>query len=157
MLDARHTDALPCEWDSLRMFGSGDIADEGLVRDWSQAEPSHLWNDGPEPSLRLLLNGKPRVATLQITGLPFIRPGQPLQELTLYINGFRLAFWRLTAAGLNTLSAAIEPEQMLIRGQSLLLSCVFHLPHSIRPMDLGEGSDRRALGFCFETLLISEG
>jgi hypothetical protein len=154
MSDDALSDILECHWGDMRLFGIGDIDGAGLTRGWSSAEESHVWNDGPEVTLRLALPAPARPAVLQIEGSAFIRPGQPLQEVTFFVNGFRLGFWRMTTTDLVSLAVRIEPEQMFARADLLLLDCTFHIPLSIRPMDLGEGTDRRELGFCFQTLSV---
>jgi len=148
--------SIECEWGLGRLFGSCDIGSNGLISGWSDPEPAHVWNDGPDAHFRLSFPGPARRAVLSVEGMAFIRPRQPSQDITLYVNGFRLGFWRLFSAGGDTLSAAIEPEQMFARGDQVVLDCTFHIPTCVRPMDLGEGNDRRQLGFCFFSVLVRE-
>jgi hypothetical protein len=156
MLNIANTAAVDVGWGVVRLFGTCDIGDYGLGQGWAPPEPSHIWNDGPDATLHLLLRGEPRRAKLSIDGMPFIRPGQPRQEITLYVNGFRLGFWRLLEPKIGTLSAMIAPEQMFMRGENCVLDCTFHIPTCARPMDLGEGGDRRELGFCFQTVVVAD-
>jgi hypothetical protein len=155
MLQISDASTIDISWGISRLFGTCDIGHSGIGRGWSEPEPSHIWNDGPDATLTLLLPGGPCHARLSVDGLPFIRPGQPVQDMTLYVNGFRLGFWRLVSSTVSTVSAAIAPEHMFVRREGCFLECTFHIPTCCRPMDLGEGSDRRQLGFCFQTLVVT--
>jgi hypothetical protein len=93
----------------------------------------------------------------------FTFEGEPLlggdcarQDILFFVNGYRIAFWRLVEAKTHTLTAIVEPEQLFDRGDRVLARCVWHLPLSRRPVDLGLGTDTRELGFCFRSFTIAE-
>jgi hypothetical protein len=97
-----------------------------------------------------------RACTIIVRGAPYCPRAASQQDVTLFGNGFRLGFWRLLATSSDTLSAVIEPEQWVRRGDSARLSCLWFLPNSARPVDLGEVDDQRQLGFCFRSVQIAE-
>ncbi len=69
--------------------------------------------------------------------------------MTLYVNGFRVAFWRIYDMDKKILQAEIEPEYWLSRHGGAYAKCVWHLPNSVRPSDLTDADDQRQIGFCF--------
>ncbi len=150
------TDEVTCEPGVTRLFGDGDLGRHGLLSGWAAPEEGHVWNDGPEAVLRLR-TGRPRApCTLTFEGEPFLGQGCARQDLVLYLNGFRIGFWRLTEPRTYRLAATIEPEQLFERDGAAVARCIWHLPHSVRPAVLGQGTDTRELGFCFRTLTITE-
>lgn len=139
-----------------RLFGSCDLGHVGLVEGWSEPEEGHVWNDGAQAIMHVTMR-KPRSAcTLTFEGEPFITDGCERQDINLFVNGFHIGSWRLTQARGYRLSARIEPEQLWERRDKTVAHCVWCLPRSIRPSELGLGSDDRELGFCFRTFDISE-
>jgi hypothetical protein len=157
---ASHLDAdtgahLVCEWDVTRLFGLSDIATSGLKGGWAQPEEEHTWNDGFDATLLLAVDEGRGAATLTIEGQPYITGQRPVQDITIYINGYRAAFRRMTARTGHTLTIRIEPEWWVTRDDRPALNVLFHLPGSVRPSEIGDGSDGRNVGFCFRTLLLS--
>jgi hypothetical protein len=140
---------------ATRLFGNFDLAGAGLLSGWSSPEDPHIWNDGPEAVLQIVTEPVKRSLRLSIEGTPFIGGGCNLQEVTLYVNGMRAGFWRLRESKSYILSATIEPEQMFERNGHAILTCVWHLPRSARPVDMGLGKDTRELGFCFRSVTLS--
>lgn len=122
---------------------------------WAQPEGDHVWNDGPECHMHIAVAATQRALTLSVTGIPLIHQRCPFQEITLFVNGYRLAFWRLSKADISQLSATIAPEQIVRRGEHGALQISWHIPFSVSPSELGAGSDARELGFCFHTLSLS--
>jgi len=148
-------DVVPYEIGMSRFFGQTDIGRAGLLHGWSDPEEAHVWNDGPEAALRLITR-KPRTPyRLTFEGEPFLSKGCPRQDMTLFVNGLRLGFWRLTEPRPHTLSVVIEPQQMFDRNGMTTLNLVWYLPTSVRPADVGLGSDYRELGVCFRMLTIT--
>jgi hypothetical protein len=139
-----------------RLFGQCDLAATGLVSGWSAPEEAHVWSDGPEAVLQVLTEVPRSRVRLTFEGEPFLAPGVERQAMTLFVNGYRVGFWRLAEPRTYTLSVTLEPEQVLTRGETALLSCVWHLPGSARPADLGQGEDTRELGFCFRSIAVAE-
>jgi len=74
--------------------------------------------------------------------------------MTVYVNGYRAGFWRLVERLEHTLRIGVEPEWWFRRTGRSVLKVVFHLPTSVRPVDIGDGVDSRHLGFCFRSLLL---
>jgi hypothetical protein len=146
---------LSFEFGVTRLFGLGDIGTNGLVSGWAIPEDSHVWNNGPEAILTLETDVPSRAYTITVDGGPFITPRQPLQEITLYANGWRIGFWRFREGGAQVMVASIAPEQFFVRGDKALLNCVWHIPYSVRPSDLGLSGDGRELGFVFRSLTIA--
>jgi len=138
-----------------RFFGRGDIGARNLLSGWAEAEDNHNWNDGPEAALVMTLRQRPEESCLlSVEGRPFLAPGVPRQDVTLFVNGFRVAFWRLGAGETVILEAEIEPEMWLIRRGGALARCAWHLPDSTRPRDISGVQDQRQLGFCFQSMTL---
>ena len=144
-------------WDMgvTRLFGNFDLAGAGLVSGWSAPEDPHIWNDGPESVLQIVTDSVKRAFRLAVEGIPFIGGTCTSQDVTLYVNGARVGFWRLRESKSHLLSAIIEPEHVLERNGKAVLTCAWHLPKSARPVDMGLGKDTRELGFCFRSATLS--
>jgi hypothetical protein len=139
-----------------RRFGLADIGPEQLRGGWSPPEAAHNWNDGYEAELTLAISALPdAVCTLSIEGRPHLAGSIARQDVTLFFNGRRLAFWRLDRLDGYTLRADIEPEYFLRRHGGGFGKCAFHLPDSVRPCDVSAVADARRLGFCFQTLTLT--
>ncbi len=138
-----------------RLFGNCDIGLPGLMFGWSEPEEAHAWNDGVEVVANVVAPSIRKPTRFTFEGEPFLAGGNPHQTVTLYINGFRLGYWQLTEARTYRLSVIIEPEQLFHRQGNSIARCVWHLPESARPVNLGVGSDSRALGFCFRSLSLN--
>lgn len=138
-------------------MGDDAHARSAMISGWSQSEGLHVWNDGPEAQMRIVVADPQRSLTLTVTGVPLVHPQQPFQEVTLFVNGYRVAFWRLGRADVTTLTATLAPEQMSPLGlrPRAVLEIDWHIPFSVRPKTLGTGSDNRELGFCFHTMCLS--
>jgi hypothetical protein len=143
------------EMGATRLFGNFDLARDGLVSGWSNPEDPHIWNDGPESVLQIAIDLVKRPLRLSVEGIPFIGGTCISQDITLYVNGARVGFWRVRESKSYVLSATIEPEQILERNGKAILTCAWHLPGSARPVDLGLGKDTRELGFCFRSITLS--
>jgi hypothetical protein len=122
---------------------------------WAQPEGSHVWNDGPESHMEVAVAETHRALSIAITGIPLIHQQRPFQEITLFVNGYRLGFWRLRKADVSLLSATIAPEQIWPRAGRGMLHLAWHIPFSVSPSQLGTGSDGRELGFCFHALSLT--
>jgi hypothetical protein len=53
------------------------------------------------------------------------------------------------------LEAFIEPEHWFNRMGTAFGTCMFHLPDSRRPRDIGAAEDDRRLGFCFQNFILA--
>jgi hypothetical protein len=138
-----------------RLFCSADVGRRGMVGGWSQPEDSHTWNDGHEAVLSLATKPHAEPCRLVVEGEPYLPMRQPTQNVTLYANGHRAGFWRLSSRDHNHLEAVLEPEWWFLRGSCALMKLAFHLPDSIRPSDAIGAPDERLLGFCFRSFVIS--
>ena len=139
---------------ATRLFGNFDLAGAELVSGWSDPEDPHIWNDGPESVLQIVTEPVRRALRLSIEGTPFLGGTCNSQDVTLFVNGARVGFWRLRELKPYVLSATIEPEQILERNGKAVLTCVWHLPSSTRPVDVGLGKDTREIGFCFRSVTL---
>jgi hypothetical protein len=138
-----------------RFFGLGDIAAKSLLSGWAAPEDNHNWNDGLDAALLISLRQRPDdTHVLAVEGRPFITAGLGRQDVTLFVNGFRVGFWRLTDGANCRLEAELEPEVWMIRRGVAVAKCVFHLPDSTRPSDISSVQDHRQIGFCFQSLTI---
>jgi hypothetical protein len=149
-----HDNALDCEPDVSRLFGLADIGTRGMLGGWSDPEEGHAWNDGAEAGYAITMRPPCGRLMLVLVGEPYITRVRPLQELTIFGNGFRVGYWRLTQRTEVTLSAPLEPEWWRMRKQQALMRLAFYLPHSVRPKDIADGPDSRELGFCFRSLCL---
>jgi hypothetical protein len=140
---------------ATRLFGNFDLSSTGLVSGWSKPEDPHIWNDGPECVLRIVTEPVKPALRISVEGTPFIGGRCTSQDVTLYVNGMRLGFWRLHESKSYVLSATIEPEQIFERNGEAVLTCAWHLPTSVSPLELGLGKDTRELGFCFRSVTLS--
>jgi hypothetical protein len=150
------SDEMKLELGVTRLFGDCDIGSSGLSSGWSIPEAAHVWNDGLESVFEVTTRRPRTECLLTFEGEPLLGGNCTHQDVVLYVNGFRVAFWRLTEAKTHILSAVIEPEQFFDRGDRTLAKCTWHLPLSRRPVDLGLGADTRELGFCFRSFTIAE-
>jgi hypothetical protein len=137
-----------------RLFGVHDVAESGLVSGWAAPEEAHIWNDGLQSVLRFKTERVSKSRVLTFEGEPFLGGDLRFQDVTLYANGFRIGFWRLHEVRTYILSATIEPEQFFERSGASVVTCLWHLPGSARPVNLGMGSDTRELGFCFRSITL---
>jgi len=138
-----------------RFFGIGDIGAKNLISGWAAPEQNHNWNDGVEATLLLTLPARPDdICTLAVEGRAFVSAGVAKQDVSLFVNGYRAGFWRLTNEERFTLEAEIEPEMWLDRRSGALAKCVWHLPDSTRPSDISKVQDHRRIGFCFQSMTV---
>jgi len=138
----------------VRCFGGDDIREAGMVRGWAAPEDAHSWNDGPEAVLVLAADRPDFPCALVVEGAPLIVPARQRQDATLYVNGLRLGFWRLTEARTTQLEVLVEPSHWLARGDAGVLTLAWHLPDSLRLSSIEAAGDDRELGFCFRTLAL---
>jgi hypothetical protein len=145
------------EWEigATRLFGNLDLGTAGLISGWSAPEDPHIWNDGPEAVMQIVTSPVRRTLRLTVEATPFISGSVTSQDVTLYVDGFRIGFWRLRESKSYLLSSTIEPEQIFERDGKALLTCVFHLPKSAKPVDVGAGKDGRELGLCFRSITLA--
>jgi hypothetical protein len=145
------------ELGEVRFFGKGglepNIADDG----WSGAEDAHVWNDGLSAKLAIKVANPVNRCVIIVKGKPFIGPGRPEQRISLFANGYCLGMWSLGDDRVALLEAAVEPEQWFRREDSAVLNCVWHLPDSVSPMEMGGSIDHRLLGFCFQSIVLQGG
>jgi len=127
-----------------------------LVAGWSLPEEAHAWNDGLLTTLNLSLEKPSAPCTLVFEGQPFVNASCSSQDLTLYVNGFFIGFWRLTEPRDYRLTASLHPEHFLERDGHAVASFCWMLPQSTRPADIGLAADDRQLGFCFRTFLLAQ-
>ncbi len=147
---------LHCEAGVVRLFGAADIGVTGLVSGWAEPEEGHTWNDGVEAALLLTTRRRPGAALLLLTGEPYVSRARPVQELTVFGNGFRLASWRMAHRTETMHTIRLEPEWWLDRVNHSVMHLAFCLPLSARPKDLADGPDGRELGFCFRSICLRE-
>lgn len=140
---------------STRLFGGSNRETSWLISGWAAPEDQHVWNDGPEAILRIVTVPVKRAVQLSFEGVPFIDGACSRQDVTLYVNGLRVGFWRLRDATSSMLSATIEREQIMERDGKAILFCALHMPDSRSPANLGVGKDTRELGFCFRSVALS--
>jgi hypothetical protein len=145
-----------CELGVTRLFGECDIGSNGLSSGWSVPEAAHVWNDGLESVFDVTMRKARAECIFTFEGEPLLGGDCARQDILFFVNGYRIAFWRLVEAKTHTLTAIVEPEQLFDRGDRVLARCVWHLPLSRRPVDLGLGTDTRELGFCFRSFTIAE-
>jgi len=138
----------------VRQFGVLDIGDAGLVSGWSTPEEAQTWNNGHEAILECSVPYLSEGCRVEVAGMPFFCEGTSHQDVYLYINGFRIGFWRLDRYVQHTLTAMVEPEQIFLRGDHSVLKCVWFFPDAVRPADRGLGADQRQLAFCFNSFTV---
>jgi hypothetical protein len=138
----------------IRIFGKGDIARRGQISGWAEPEDGHTWNEGIETSVLLEAQQPTGPVTIAVEGMPYITGTAKKQDVTLYANGYRVGFWRLTSQEHLTITATIEPEQWFARDGKATLRLVWHLPDCVSPKELGEGIDGRRLAFAFCTITL---
>jgi len=139
-----------------RFFGKGDIGSSGLKTGWATPEDAHSWNDGVQAVMELNTETSAQPCAIEFEGRPFVNELCPTQEITLYCNGFLTGFWKLQQAKSYSLSAIIEPEQILMRDGGAFARLIWVLPNSTKPADINMNNDGRRLGFCFHALTIRE-
>jgi hypothetical protein len=123
---------------------------------WAAPEDTHHWNDGFEAALALGLERMPASRILlRVEGRPYLNATVMRQDLAIYFNGCRLGFWRFVASDGVLIEAVVEPEYWFDRGGTASGTCVFHMPESRRPRDVGDAEDDRLLGFCFQSFMLA--
>ena len=133
-----------------RFFGLGDLNDKYFDRGWAAPEQNHSWNDGIDASFIISLKSRPtQTCALQIRGIPYLTDNIQRQDMTLYVNGHRAAFWRLDARQPYLLVAEIPPEFWVERNGKGFAKYLWHLPSSAKPSETAGVNDQRQLGFCF--------
>lgn len=137
-----------------RCFGSDDIAETGMLQGWASCERGHAWNDGPDATLLVATRRRPEASELVVAVEPYVTRQNPTQDLTLYANGARAGFWRLSVREVTHLAAWIDPAWWREVGDRAVLRLVFHMPQSVVPHEIGDGDDRRQLGFSFRSLAL---
>jgi hypothetical protein len=125
-----------------------------MVSGWSAPEEGHNWNDGLEAAYCIAIRPPLGRFGLVLMGEPYVTRARPVQELTMFANGWRVAAWRMTARIETVLSVPLEPEWWFQRGSRSVMRLLFHLPHSVRPQDINDGPDGRELGFCFRSICL---
>ena len=151
---ARGDNFLDCELGVIRLFGVADIGTKGMISGWSDPEDGHNWNDGVEAEYAVAIRPPVTRLMLSIMGEPYVTRARPVQEITLFGNGYRLGFWRMSARVETVMMVALEPEWWLPRGNKALLRLALHLPNSVRPRDINDGQDSRELAFCCRSLCL---
>jgi hypothetical protein len=137
-------------------FGRKGLARQHLVSGWAAPEDTHHWNDGFEAALALGLERMPASRILlRVEGRPYLNATVMRQDLAIYFNGCRLGFWRFVASDGVLIEAVVEPEYWFDRGGTASGTCVFHMPESRRPRDVGDAEDDRLLGFCFQSFMLA--
>jgi hypothetical protein len=145
---------LDCELGVIRLFGAGDIGTRGLISGWSGPEEGHNWNDGVEAAYALAVRPPVTRLLLAIMGEPYVTRARPLQEVTMFGNGYRLGYWRMNARVETVMMVPLEPEWWLSRGTKALMRLTLHLPNSVRPCDINDGQDGRELAICCRSLCL---
>ena len=148
------SNAIGIDIGTVRCFGTGDLGTAGQGAGWAAPEAAHCWNDGPEAALQLVTQRPDFRCVLVVVGAPLVATAARRQDVTLYGNGWRLGFWRLTQAVPVQLQAVIDPSQWRLDGKDATLDLAFHLPGSLRLSSVQADGDDRELGFCFHTLAI---
>lgn len=154
LLPAAAGQAVRIEIGMVRCFGGGDLGTAGQGSGWAAPEPTHCWNDGAEAVFNLVTLQPDFRCVLVVAGAPLVTKACPRQDVTLFGNGYRLGFWRLTDPRPVQLEAMIEPGQWRTHGKDASLSLAFHLPGSLRLSTVQAQGDDRELGFSFHTLAI---
>lgn len=145
---------LDCEPDVIRLFGAADIGTLGQIDGWAEPEEGHVWNNGREATLLISVPAPAPRLLLALGGEPYVTRLRPAQEVTLFGNGLRIGYWRLTHRADITLAVALEPEWWLRRGRRAVMRLGMHLPQSVRPSDISDGPDGRELGFCLRWICL---
>ena len=127
---------LDLELGLTRLFGQADLGDGGLVSGWAIPEDQHTWNDGIDAVIPVRTRASGSACRITFEGKPFLPVDVSMQDIVLFVNGFRIGFWRLREAKAYDLSAIIEPQQFFRRDEYSLLKFVWHIPRSVRPADI---------------------
>jgi hypothetical protein len=138
-----------------RSFGTEDIGSGGLVSGWAAPEPGHTWNDGIDATLRIALRRADQPLSLTLAAEPFVTRQNPTQDVTIYANGARAGFWRLTERHVTQMVAWIDPIWWRLQDGGSVLRIVVHLPQSVSPAELGSGEDVRQLGLSCRSILLT--
>ena len=152
---SRGRDVLECEPGVVRLFGAVDIGTRGQLGGWAEPEEGHVWNDGNAATLLIAVPAMPPRLLLSLGGEPYVTRVRPAQEVTLFGNGLRLGYWRLTQRAGLALDVVLEPEWWLRRGRRALMRLDFHLPNSVRPRDAADGPDGRELALCLRSISLA--
>ena len=139
---------------TARRFGAEDIGETGMCGGWAGTERGHAWNDGVDATLVVATRHHPGPVELTVEVEPYVTRQNPVQELTLYANGARAGYWRLSQRDVTPLTAWIDPGWWRDLNDRAVLRLVFHMPQSISPAELGECNDLRQLGLSFRSIVL---
>ena len=137
-----------------RACGVEEIADAGMVSGWATSEPGHAWNDGVDATLLVATRHRPGPCDLVIEAEPYITRQNPVQDITIFANGARVGFWRVSQRQVVRMTAWIDPQGWRETHDRAALRLVFHMPQSVSPSELGECNDLRQLGFSFRSIVL---
>jgi hypothetical protein len=154
-LSVRRLSMLWMQPGETRHFGTEDIGTAGLLAGWAAAEPGHAWNDGFDATLRIATDRADQPMLLTLAAEPYVTRQNPIQDVTVYANGARAGFWRLTARDVAEMPIWIDPSWWTMQDGSATLRLVVFLPQSVSPRELGDGEDMRLLGLSFRSLTLS--
>ena len=138
----------------MRAFGSEDIGEAGLLTGWAATEAGHAWNDGVDATLLIATRRQPGSTELELFVEPYVTRQNPMQDLTLYVNGARAGYWRMQEREVTRLVAWIDPSWWREVHDRAVLRLVFHMPQSASPAQLGDGFDLRQLGLSFRSIAL---
>ena len=111
----------------------------------------YSWTTGPLAEIDIRLPPAREDVVLAIDTGAYVREGNPPQQVSVYLGGAFVGFWRVTAYG--TLTAHI-PRQLLT-GRMTRLALV--IPNAVSPFALGLGEDRRELGLHLHSITFRLG
>jgi hypothetical protein len=137
----------------IPLKGKRPLPIDPYLTGFSPAEPDLTWTDGPEATLRLVI--QPPDAELVLDADVWAIGGHPLlpeQNAEVFANDIPVGKWRFTKEEIERQKAVIPKEAIGTSGR-LVLRFVIAEPRS--PRQLGIGADDRQVGLAFSRIRIS--
>lgn len=135
---------------SLIRFGREGNYEKYQGYGWSQPENGLTWTNGKSASLIIPVKQPTGDLVLNMSLSPFVASNHKEQRLIIFVNGSRLAQWKLT----NTGQYKITVPKKYITNSSLEIN--FELPDATSPSKLKMSADPRLLGIGMQSITISE-
>jgi len=132
------------------MIGSGG---RYLEYGWSNQADRHVWSNGPEAGLQLLIARPERDLRLTVGLIPHLDLEKlPEQRVIVQVNGMEVMNWTARRSGKQSLEVDI-PVELIDRD---VLRIAFILPDAASPADIGTGGDQRRLGIALVDFALEQ-
>ncbi len=132
-------------------FGENSPDLNHLGSGWHPAEAEGSWSNWPDAWVYLAIESPRDTVTIRIKAEGFSVPGLPAKDVTLKVNGIRVANWVLDAASPRLSASVTVPREP---ADDSLMELHFHVDSPTSPRHRRVGDDWRSLGLRLDSLEI---